>query len=85
MAMDEEQRLQNKRQNQCVSLNWEGKEETQETSFKIGMVLDLDEGTLDVYKNDQRLGTMRSGLVGEYCWVVSLKLFGAQFSVSIGR
>ena len=56
-----------------------------EASFKIGFGLDLDEGTLDVYKNDQRLGTMRNRLVGEYCWVVSLKLFGAQFSVSIGR
>ena len=66
--------------------NWEGQEETDEASFKIGMVLDLDEGTLDVYKNDRRLGTMRSGLVGEYCWVALLVPGGkAELSVSIGR
>jgi len=54
--------------------NWEGQEEIRnDTSFKIGMVLDLDEGTLDVYKNDRRLGTTMTGLVGEYCWVVSLR------------
>ena len=47
--------------------DWEGMEPIRETSFKIGMVLDLDEGTLDVYKNDRRLGTMMNGLVGEYC------------------
>ena len=46
-------------------------EPIRETSFKIGMVLDLDEGTLDVYKNDRRLGTMMSGLVGEYCWCLA--------------
>ena len=34
--------------------------------------MDLDEGTLDVYKNDIRLGTMKNGLVGEYCWVITI-------------
>ena len=71
-AMDEEQREQAERQNRCIPFDWEGKEETQETSFKIGLALDLDEGTLDVFKNDRRLGTMKSGLVGEYCWVVEI-------------
>ena len=85
-AMDGEQRAEAELQNRCQRFNWEGQESIQETSFKIGMVLDLDKGTLDVYKNDRRLGTMMSGLVGEYCWVVS---FGAtskaEASVSIGR
>ena len=53
-------------------LHWEGMEHTHEASFKIGLVLDLDEGTLDVYKNDRRLGTMMGELIGEYCWLVSL-------------
>ena len=66
--MDEEQREQAERQNRNQPFIWDGQEETKETSFKIGMVLDLDEGTLDVYKNDRRLGTMMTGLVGEYCW-----------------
>jgi len=52
---------------------WEGMEEIRETSFKLGFVLDLDEGTLDVYKNDRLLGNMVAGLTGEYCWVVSLR------------
>ena len=56
-----------------------------DTSFKLGLELDLNDGTLDVYKNDKRLGTLKSGLVGEYCWVVSLGSYDAQVSVSIGR
>ena len=71
-AMDEEQREQAKMQNKCEVLEWEGEERIRENHFKIGFVLDLDAGTLDVYKNDRRFGTMKSGLVGEYCWVVSL-------------
>ena len=65
--------------------DWEGKEETRETSFKIGMVLDLDEGTLDLYKNGRRLGTLMSGLVGEYCWVVSLHSGEGVKTVAINR
>ena len=34
--------------------DWNGMERTFETSFKIGLELDLDEGTLDVYKNGRR-------------------------------
>ena len=41
-------------------------------SCTIGMLLDLDEGTLSVYKNGRRLGVMQRGLTGHYCWVVSL-------------
>ena len=38
----------------------------------IGMLLDLDEGTLSVYRNRRKLGVMKSGLTGPYCWVASL-------------
>ena len=72
-AMDRERRLQAEEENELFGFDWAGEEETREASFKIGFALDLDEGTLDVYKNDRRLGTMISGLVGEYCWVVSLR------------
>ena len=49
---------------------WDGMERT---SFpcKIGVLLDLDEGTLSVYKNGRKLGIMKRGLAGHYCWVVS--------------
>ena len=38
----------------------------------IGLLLDLEEGTLTVYKNGRRLGAMKTGLSGEYCWYTSL-------------
>ena len=77
------------RRNECKLLDWEGLEETKEASFKIGLELDLDEGTLNVYKNDRRLGTMTDELIGEYCWVVSFHAdgfsLGSEASVSICR
>eukprot|EP01046_Picozoa_sp_COSAG06_P037080 COSAG06_NODE_4150_length_4519_cov_3.696045_5_plen_84_part_00 len=39
---------------------------------RIGLLLDLDQGTMTVYKNDERLGVMATGLRGEYSWAVSL-------------
>jgi len=69
----------------CQPYDWDGMEEIHDTSFKIGMVLDLDVGTLDVYKNDRRLGTMATGLAGEYCWVVSMARDGSDVSATIGR
>jgi hypothetical protein len=39
---------------------------------RIGMLLDLDQGTMTVYKNDERLGVMSTGLSGEYSWAVAL-------------
>lgn len=47
--------------------DWEGREAIQEAG-KIGLLLDLDRGTLTVYKNGRRLGRMKSGLSGEYCF-----------------
>ena len=87
MGMKEEQREQAELQNKCQRFDWEGMERAREASFKIGLVLDLDEGTLDVFKNDSRLGTMKTHLSGEYCWVVSMTsiVSNAQVSVSIGR
>ena len=85
MDMDEEQHLRAVEQNQC-NPNMGRMERIRETSFKIEMVLNLDEGTLDMYKNDRRLGTLKSGLVGEYCWAVMLVPGGsATVSVSISR
>jgi hypothetical protein len=39
---------------------------------RIGMLLDLDQGSMAVYKNDERLGVMATGLSGEYCWAVAM-------------
>ncbi|EJK45549.1 hypothetical protein THAOC_35832, partial [Thalassiosira oceanica] len=48
---------------------WEGKESCS-TGDTIGMLLNLDEGTLTVYKNNRRLGVIKDGLSGQYCWYV---------------
>ena len=39
----------------------------------VRFLLDLDDGTLTVYKNGRCLGIMKKGLVGYYCWVASMK------------
>lgn len=39
---------------------------------EYGLLLDLDAGTLSMYKDDERLGVMMRGLTGEYCWVASI-------------
>jgi hypothetical protein len=51
--------------------NWKGRQHPVEGD-RIGLLLDLDQGTMTVYKNDERLGVMATGLSGEYCWAVSL-------------
>jgi len=51
--------------------DWEGME-TFHSDGEIGMLLDLDEGTLSVYKNGRFLGIMKRGLAGPYCWAASI-------------
>ena len=53
-------------------------------SFQIGMLLDLDEGTLSVYNNGRKLGVMKRGLAGHYCWVVSM-FESARISIKRGK
>eukprot|EP01046_Picozoa_sp_COSAG06_P015469 COSAG06_NODE_993_length_11161_cov_12.065359_4_plen_481_part_00 len=51
---------------------WEGMQPADEQGDRIGMLLDLDQGSMTVYKNDERLGVMATGMSGEYSWAVSL-------------
>ena len=51
---------------------WEGMQNAIEEGDRIGLLLDLDQGTMTVYKNDERLGVMATGLSSEYSWAVSL-------------
>eukprot|EP01046_Picozoa_sp_COSAG06_P038611 COSAG06_NODE_4471_length_4220_cov_5.208202_9_plen_40_part_01 len=39
-----------------------------EEGTRIGMLLGLDQGSMTVYKDDERLGVVATGLSGEYCW-----------------
>ena len=52
--------------------NWEGRQAAREDGDRIGLLLDLDQGSMTVYKNDERLGVMATGLSGEYSWAVSM-------------
>ena len=36
----------------------------------VGLLLDLDAGTLSVFKDGRKLGVMKEGLTGAYCWFV---------------
>ena len=51
---------------------WEGQKGFDIYDGELGLLLDLDEGTLSVYKNGVRLGTMMSGLSGEYTWTAQI-------------
>ena len=53
-------------------------------SGTIGLLLDLDEGTICVFKNGRRLGVMKDGLNGEYVWFVSVSS-ACTISMSRGR
>jgi hypothetical protein len=55
--------------------SWEGMQQGVQgarVGDRIGMLLDLDQGSMTVYKNDEWLGVMATGLSGEYCWAVEL-------------
>lgn len=63
---------------------WDGTEvEEVFPGDEIGMLLDLDEGSLSVYKNGRNLGVMKRGLAGEYCWIASMSK-GAQVTIKRG-
>jgi hypothetical protein len=56
--------------------HWEGMQGAREQGDRTGLLLDLDQGTMTVYKNDERLGVMATGLSGEYSWAVALYKYG---------
>ncbi|EJK46268.1 hypothetical protein THAOC_35074 [Thalassiosira oceanica] len=67
--------------NEKGSSDWQGREGLP-GSGTIGLLLDLDEGTLSVFMNGRRLGAMKEGLGGEYCWFVAV---GVPCTISISR
>ena len=56
-----------------VDVEWEGREGCDDSGDTVGMLLNLDEGTLKVYKNNRCLGILKDGLSGPYCWYVCLE------------
>ncbi len=52
----------------------------------IRLLLNLDEGTLNAYKDDHSVGILlKSGLSGEYCWLVSIPSLKSICKVNIKR
>ena len=66
------------------SSNWPGREGFWAESGTVGLLLDLNEGTLSVFKNGRRLGVMKNGLGGEYVWFVAARS-ACTISMSKGR
>ena len=62
---------------------WQGHEVLRE-SGTVGLLLDLNEGTVSVFKDGRHLGVMKDGLGGEYCWFVSVYA-ACTISMSKGR
>jgi len=52
--------------------DWEGFDDYDKDCQTLGMLLDLCSGTLSVYQNGRRLGALKDGLAGEYCWVAGV-------------
>jgi hypothetical protein len=62
----------------CRLVNWEGSQSAEEGD-RIGLLLDLAQGSMTVYKNDERLGVMLVARIhGEYCWGAVLSCEGAR-------
>lgn len=51
---------------------WEGRGERCGSGDTVGMLLNLDNGTLTAYKNNRLLGVMKDGLSGSYCWYTTV-------------
>ena len=61
--------------------SWEGMQPAREQGARIGLLVDLDQGSMTVWKNDEKLGVMRAeGLRGPLCWAVCM---GGHCSVRI--
>ena len=60
-------------------------EVTEECSYKIGMLLDLEAGTLTVYNNGCKTGVIKDGLSGEYCWCASIWSNGDSVRIEKGQ
>ena len=53
--------------------DWEGMHDAREQGDRIGMLVDPDQGSMTVWKNDVKLGVMvAEGLRGPLCWAVTI-------------
>ena len=64
-------------------LRWEGESNYRSGGTGTGLLLDLDNGTLTVYQNRQRIGVLINGLSGVYSWMV-FTVDDTEFSIERG-
>ena len=64
--------------------DWQGQDGLGSSGGTVGLLLNLNEGTLSVFKNGRCLGVMKHGLNGEYVWFVSANS-ACTISMSKGR
>ena len=56
--------------------SWEGMQHA-DPGDRIGMLLDLDQGSMTVWKNGEKMGVMvAEGLTAPLCWAVSMVAVG---------
>jgi len=68
--------------NDVTASDWEGREWLGGSSGTVGLLLDLNQGTLSVFKNGRQLGVMKDGFGGEYCWFATVASF---YTISMSR
>jgi hypothetical protein len=63
--------------------SWSGTREevAREYPLAIGLLLDLDAGTLAVYRGASALGIMKTGLACEYCWFATTSTVGETVNI----
>ncbi|EJK53991.1 hypothetical protein THAOC_26467 [Thalassiosira oceanica] len=67
-------------------MDWDGMDSSEgERDVAIGLLLDLDNGTLAVFKNGRRLGVMKDGLAGDFCWMANLRDWEGTCRIAIER
>ena len=63
--------------------NWEGMKSAHGQGDRIDMLLDLDQGSMTVWKNDIKLGVMLTeGRSGPLCWAVTLSQPGTSVRIA---
>ena len=65
-------------------LRWEGESNYRSGGTGTGLLLDLDNGTLTVYQNGQRIGVLINGLSGVYSWMVFTSDYTKEYSIERG-
>ena len=64
---------------------WEDMEALPPGGGTVGLLLDLDDETLTVYRDGRRLGVLYDGLRGEYSWACALSCGGVKAMVTVRR